>query len=408
MADFNAAPRDIARVLDFYYQSFRDDVALMTGRDLSGSRVSPTQISDIKDLNGNPLFRDYAILGGDGEKIGLVRSSAVGPQLPLIDAIMVGKLLYDDRTVEATVIAQARTDYPGATFTSKGLVCYGYPRVGVRLTVTAGAAPFDAVYDAHAIMRVREIRGAVPASEAGHDLESTDELEGEPFYSYSANFPEAGAEDPFASDWTRALDFIRLASGAPAAEPSSLESFGEIASSGATENVTAEDRMPAIRGITLPLPLIGQEHPVWCAVATGQMILNYLGITGVTQREIATAFRTGPLGTTNANMIAGLSRLTGGRWSAALDEAPDVDKAAQYLGGFLPGKSGIPGHARLLRGWREYTYIDPKTGRPFLKSSFYLVNDPYPTNYGQYAMEAVNKPIPDFYRNLLTLIPPTS
>jgi hypothetical protein len=107
-------------------------------------------------------------------------------------------------------------------------------------------------------------------------------------------------------------------------------------------------------------------------------------------------------------MIAGLKKLTAGRWSANLDTEPTSDKTAQYLAGFLPAKSGIYGHARLMRGWREYTYIDPNTGKPFLTTSFYLVNDPYPTNFGQYTMEAVNKPIPDFYRNLLSLVPPTS
>ncbi|MGQ0683489.1 hypothetical protein [Bradyrhizobium sp.] len=405
MADFDT--RDVADVLDFYYQSFRDDVALMSGLNLANTRVSQDQTSDIRDLNGKALFRDYAIVDSNGAKIGLVRSSGVGAQLPLIDAIFVGRLLYDERTVEAGVIAKAGVDYPGATFASKGLVCYGYPRVGVRLTVTGsgGGAPFDVVYDAHMASMVREIRGAAPPAEAGFAAAN---VEGEPFYSYSARLPEAGGGAEFAPQWGRALDYIRLISRSTPGgfRPSSRLEFGDAVAAMRAEAVSPADRKPAMRGITLPIPLIGQETPVYCAVATGQMILNYIGVTGLTQQQIATAFRTTSRGTLNEDMIAGLATLTAGRWSATLDEDPTADKTAQYLAGFVPGKSGIYGHARLMRGWREYIFLDPNSGRPFLTTSFYLVNDPYPTNAGQYAMEAVNKPIPDFYRNLLQLVPP--
>ena len=414
MPDQAIDPGELAHILDFYYQSFRDDVGLMTGRDLAGSQVSSTQSCDIKDLNGSALFRDYPILDRAGEKIGIVRSSAVGPQLPLIDAIFVGKLLYDERTVEATVIGQATVEYPGASFVSKGFVCYGYPRVGIRLTVTGAGAAFDVVYDAHTATRVREIRARVEAgAEAGFALAggAGSSIDGEPFYSYAGRLPEAGGEEQYAAQWTQALDFVRVAATRTIETPRSVlgRDVFRLAEAARREDAASiESRKPAMRGITLPIQLIGQDTPVYCAVATGKMILDYIGHPELTQSAIAQAFRTGPSGTTNDNMIAGLAALTAGRWSASVDGDPTADKTAKYLAGFLPGKSGIPGHARLLRGWREYTYINPSSGRPFLTTSFYLVNDPYPTKFGQYAMEAVNKPIPDFYRNLLTLVPPTS
>jgi len=407
------AEGDLAHVLDFYYQSFRDDVALMTGRDLAGSQVSSTQSCDIRDLNGSALFRDYPILDRAGEKIGIMRSSAIGPQLPLIDAIFVGKLLYDELSVEKTVIGHATVDYPGASFASKGFVCYGYPRIGIRLTVTPSAGPaFDVVYDAHTASRVREIRERSVA-EAGFESAggAGSSIDGEPFYSYAGRLPEASGEDPYAAQWSQALDFIGAVS-TRSIKTTRVTSTRDIVLLAETarrdDSVSIESRKPAMRGITLPIQLIGQDTPVYCAVATGKMILNYIGHPDLTQAAIAEAFRTGPQGTTNDNMIAGLATLTAGRWSAGLDLDPTVDAATKYLARFLPGKSGIPGHARLLRGWREYTYLDPNSGRPFLSTAFYLVNDPYPTGFGQYAMEAVSKPIPDFYRNLLTLIPPAS
>ena len=115
-------------ILDFYYKSFRDDVALATGQDISDSEISEKAPLEISDLDGSELFRDYAIVNPDGQKIGALRSSARGAEIPLIDAVFIGKLLFDEATVEKEIIELAVADFPGTTFTTKGFVCYGYPR----------------------------------------------------------------------------------------------------------------------------------------------------------------------------------------------------------------------------------------------------------------------------------------
>ena len=150
-------------------------------------------------------------------------------------------------------------------------------------------------------------------------------------------------------------------------------------------------RKPAMRGVSLPIPLVSQENNRFCAVATAKMILEYFGISGLTQERIADAIGTNSVGTDPG--MEGLDDLLGAQWSTDLQRNPTFDQTSTYLNNFLPGKSGIREHARLLRGWREYIYINPDNGRPSFKMQFYLINDPYPTGAGQYILESVSKPI---------------
>ncbi|HVU36072.1 MAG TPA: hypothetical protein VHE61_21705 [Opitutaceae bacterium] len=398
-----------ARMLDFYYASFSHDVSLMTGLDLANTSVSAQVPLEIADLDGSPLFRDFAIAGADGRRVGVLRSSARGAALPLIDAIMIGQALFDPEVAERDCQARAAAEYPGATVRSRGFVCYGYPRIGVSIDVTRGGQVIRAIYDAHMTALVRELPAgaARPATDAGVRRGE----EGEPFYSYSAQLPEAGEVPPFADEWQRAARHMTnvtrvLAHRGVTFRPATAEPPSDRLPPTRAEDAL-EDFRPAMQGVTLPIGLIGQETPVFCAVATIKMILGYLGFHDPTQAVIAQAVRTGATGTTNDNMIRGLNELTGGKWAATLVDRPTLGDSSQYLGGFVPAKSGIPGHARLLRGYREYVYRDPTTGLPSLRQSFYLVNDPYPTRNGQYAMENAQKPIDDFYRNLLKLQPAT-
>jgi hypothetical protein len=77
-------------VVQFYYRSFAFDIGLLSGTDLSRSRLSDDDPLEIRDLAGQPLFLHYDILGEDGTAIGTLRSSARGDEMPLIDAITLG------------------------------------------------------------------------------------------------------------------------------------------------------------------------------------------------------------------------------------------------------------------------------------------------------------------------------
>ena len=82
-------------------------------------------------------------------------------------------------------------------------VCYGYPRIGVLLSLKVGGQQKSAVYDASSLSLVRSwVGGARPTgSEAGN-------LEGEPFYSYVAQLPEAGSS-AVAENFNQAVSFAK-------------------------------------------------------------------------------------------------------------------------------------------------------------------------------------------------------
>lgn len=373
-------------VLDFLFRSFAFDVGLMSGRDLTRARIAPDAPLEIHDLDGRPLFLDFTVVDETGSRIGVVRSSGRGSELTLIDAVMIGGSLFEPADAVRKALDKAAQDYPGMGLAVAGFVCYGYPRMGVAINVR-GDRPRTVIYDAHMQYRVREFRGSLlTAARSAFSIESMPE--GEPVYSYLALLPEAGENLAIQRQWADAFEISRqaLRAAVRGRQPAAY---------------------PAVHGVMLPTPLVAQETPVYCAVATAKMILDSLGFVGYSQNEIAAALSTAADGTTNENMIRGLTQLTERQWAATLDTTPTFDEAKDYLKAFIPGKTGIPGHARLLRGWREYAYIEPRTGRVIVRDQYYIVNDPYPVGNGQLVMENALKPIQEFYRNLLALTPVT-
>jgi hypothetical protein len=409
-------------LLDFYYRSFAGDVALASGVDLSGSGLSQSAPLQIFDLTGQPLFLDFEITTGSGQSVGVVRSSARGSELTMLDAILIGKRLFEPTAAKTAVLRKAAQDHPGATLGDPVFVCYGYPGIGVLVPVRTADASLTVVYDAHSCFLVSCWAGNFTAAESG--LQG-DEPEGLPFYSYAARLPESGDDSEVAKDWGRgiALYETSIASHSELGSDSVLTpTMSPLVSSvlgnppppsaptykGLESGLLPLAQQPIISGSLLPIPLIGQETPSYCAVATAQMILEYLGFGGFTQTEIAQAMETGPQGTFNAGMIAGYKRLTGGKWTATLDETPAFSEAVSIVNRSLPAKSAIPRHARVLRGWREYRYVDRRSGQVKFNQQFLVINDPYPVNSGQFVLENVTKPIDRYYRNFLYVEPAPS
>ncbi len=377
-------------LLDYYYRSFAPDIGLASNVDLSGTRLSEADPLTLLDLTLKPLFYDFDILDANGRKAGVVRSSARGAEFPMLDAIMIGKQYADPQEASQRASAQAAQDYSGATIGQVCLVCYGYPRVGALVPVDAAGKRLSVLYDAISGHLVRTWEGEYSSPEAGPGQE---EPEGEPVYSLLERLPESGDRSLLQRHWSRAIAFFERTAPSRMAEA--------LAGADAASAVP----QPAVRGALLPVPLIGQATPVFCAVATAKMMLEYLGFKGHSQEEIAEVMQTGPDGTLNPALIAGFKKITNGRWRGRLDSAPTFERATRYLAAALPAKTGIPQHARLLRGWREYLFLDPSTGTIAHTEQFYIINDPYPVNSGQMVLECVVKPIGSYYRNILYLEP---
>jgi hypothetical protein len=306
----------------------------------------------------------------------------------LIDSILIGTQWFNPTTAIHTATQKAAAGSPAATLSTPAFVCYGYPRIGVLITATSGGSKTSYIYDAAVGVLVKTWQGSLDLQPEAGLTDPLNAIEGQPFYSYLDSLPEAGlAQTSVTIQWQALTDIF-----SPAVVRRNL---GKLFLKEAVPPVPY-----AIRGLVLPVPLLSQETNVYCAVATAQMALSFLGFH-LSQEEIAAAMQTDATGTTNANFIAGVSALTSGKWKGLFTSFPDFATDEQALNSILPEKSGIPQHARLLRGWREYLFLDSQ-GSVQHTEQFYVVNDPYPVNSGQLVLENVIKPITQFYTNSIS------
>jgi hypothetical protein len=98
--------------------------------------------------------------------------------------------------------------------------------------------------------------------------------------------------------------------------------------------------------------LYAQQTNVYCAVATGQMILDWHRWY-YTQDQIAAAMNTGAGGTNNDDQVSGYESLTNFSFNATYDASAQWSEAKAEIDAGRPLKSGVPGHARACNGWRR-------------------------------------------------------
>jgi hypothetical protein len=121
--------------------------------------------------------------------------------------------------------------------------------------------------------------------------------------------------------------------------------------------------------------LYAQQTNVYCAVATGQMILDFHRWP-YTQDQIATAMETGAGGTSHAGQIAGYQALSNNAFVATYDDTADWSEAKAEIDQNRPVKSGIPGHARACSGWkRQNIFSVRQPAKRWLQ-----IYDPWPWN----------------------------
>lgn len=370
------------QIINFLLKTFWNDIGLLSESTSRSVRILETGIP-IRDLNGKSLFLHYDIVDDTGEKVGAVRASGRGEALPPIDAIIIGEGALNPQHAQEIVFNDLINNYPGMQVTNLGFVCYGYPRIGLlhKLMDSTGGTQIT-LHDAFTGKLVHSIKGddqTALASEAGQR-----DVEGEGVYSMEEYLPQSGTGAGARNQWAKLASL---------AQKSAKQAFG----------VNEESILPAVHGIYIPIRLSPQETPVYCAVATAQMMLAYLGIH-LAQTEIAVALKTGPTGTTRINLAYGIERLVPSMLSSHSDSTVTFNEVYEVLRRSLPVKSGIPYHARLINGVRVYEFIEAKTGKVAFRDQYYLVNDPYPPGVGQFSMENAANPF-EIFEDTLALIP---
>jgi hypothetical protein len=336
-----------------------------------GFELDPEPL-DIHDFNGQVLFHEFGVMDGK-ELVGSVKASAskiIGSAVPTVEF---GPRGWDPDKAAKEATDEVKKRFPKAKITETELICYSYPKIGVRVYVEDPELGSQSLIFDVADLSLVERFGA-------------DELEGFTAYSFYQEVAEPNAPER-EQHWELA---DRELEAARSATPRMFE-----------RAFTARE-LPEVRPTLIPQPiypipipfyssrtlkfsprckphdcfaLYGQKTNVYCAVATGQMILDFYRYY-YSQDDVATAMGTGPFGTTNPGQVDGYEKLSNYCLNATYDGTANWAEAKAEIDANRPLKSGIPGHARACAGWkRQNIWLVGQKPKRWLK-----IYDPWPWN----------------------------
>lgn len=324
----------------------------------------------IHDLNGQVLFYEFTVSNGN-EQVGSIKASASRVIGSPVVTIEFGSRKWSRNQAIRRAEEAASQRLPHGHFSDPELVCYCYPKLGVRIYAGGDRGRSSVIVDVadgSVIERLGKGGGegltaysfydevAEPQREMRLRRFEQADREMESLYR-EADLREAGPlDDParirelLVSGSSRLIDQISLYS-------SRVLKYGP--------RCTPHDCFQ----------LYGQQTNVYCAVATAQMILDFYR-WNFSQDEIATAMHTDAGGTTNPNQVDGYQALSNQTLVATFDGSADWAEAKAEIDANRPVKSGIPGHARACAGWKQQNLFI-LGGAP---KRWLLIYDPWPWN----------------------------
>jgi hypothetical protein len=321
------------------------------GNDELGPLVEATPAKEplvIHDLDGTPLFYDFEMAGEEGA-VGVVRAAAS----PAIGTPLVAAHLrprgWDPADATKAAEKWVRGEHRGAKITGTELVCYSYPKIGVRVT-------FDAERR-KGLQVIVDVADGLPVRNLG-----AEELEGSTAYSYYAEIVRPQLDRRLERWWRLEEDLDVVRQAAPeiveGEEPITIAVRAKLYDRVVSRFPTILWPISSSRVIRFGprcsphecFELYAQQTNVFCAVATGQMILDFYRWYH-SQDDIAVAMSTGAGGTTNPNQVTGYETLSNRCLDATFDGTATWAEAKAEIDANRPLKSGIPGHARAAAGW---------------------------------------------------------
>jgi hypothetical protein len=323
----------------------------------------------ILDLNGQELFYLFDLKEGDAV-VGSVRASASKTLGPAVLAVEIGPRRWDAAAATRRARSETVKRHKGASVKSTELVCYSYPKVGVRITFDLPRQPgLSVICD---VASLEEVKSFGPDQKEGSTAWSYYEVfaareakERERLWELAnAELEAARRATPRILDRELAArDLVRLKSEFALKSDLLATTFFSSRILQFSPRCTTHDCFA----------LYAQQTDVYCAVATGQMILDFYRWY-YTQDEIAAAMGTDGSGTSQAGQQTGYETLSGGCLDATLDTSADWAEAKAEIDANRPLKSGIPGHARACVGWmRQNIFLVGQAPRRWLR-----IYDPWP------------------------------
>jgi len=365
---------------------------------LVGAKLSDAPPLLVHDLLGQPLYYDFFAFKGEvpAGRLRVSADSDLGVALHSLEPIQAVPDL-------GAASNQAWSDLAGMQRVDERVdelpVCYSDHKLGLRLRYKQSGNPMTAVYDVYERRLVAWFPGDAPEVPEG-GWEPDEQSEGVGVFSILQSLPEAG--DPTPATATEVDATVRAMQEAlgqsrswKALSPARADEIGPEEFQAAQQYFA--DHPPVVSASMLPIDIVGQQTPVFCAVASANMILKYYGFN-YTQDEIAQAMHPDSSGCTNPKQVAAYAALSNGRLAASYDTSPTFDEAFKVCNEYAPMKSGVPGHARVCRGWKKYTYVSPADGQVQKEEYWYLINDPWPVGQGRVRWENSSSPQ---YRNFI-------
>jgi hypothetical protein len=325
----------------------------------------------IHDLNGQVLFYEFMVKSAE-RQVGSIKASASRVIGSPVVTIEYGPLKWSADKAAERAKQEARKRFPRGRLSPPELVCYCYPKLGVR------------IYGDDEGIR----RSVIVDVSDGSVVERVGKDDGEGFTAYS--FYDEVAEPQrevrlrrFAQA-DREMDLLQR-EGPELFGEGRLDQIAKIRELLVPRSLGLLDKISLYSSRVLKygprcqphdcFQLYGQQTDVFCAVATGQMILDFYR-WNFTQAQIATAMNTDAGGTTNPNQVTGYQSLSNQTLVATFDGSADWAEAKAEIDANRPLKSGIPGHARACAGWKRQNFW-LVGGAP---KRWLLIYDPWPWN----------------------------
>lgn len=325
----------------------------------------------INDLNGDRLFYDFNV-NLDKRTIGVVRASANKVVGSPIVSLQLGphRWSVSDVSREAAKVVKKREAITDINDTS--LVCYCYPKIAIKVdAISSEAGPLSTLVDVADLKPVKCF--------------GADEEEGFSSYSFidEVAIPEADIRfrkwEAAESELEASLKSVPSADELEGAKVDLVDLKHKIALK------PYIDYIPFFSWKTIKYAprcnasevfrLYAQQTNVYCAVATGQMILDFYKYH-FDQNAIATAMGTGTGGTSNTGQVNGYESLSNNGLDAIYDNTATWSEAKSEIDANRPLKSGIPGHARACAGWKRQNIT--LIGQP--PKRWLKIYDPWPWN----------------------------
>ncbi len=297
-----------------------------------GAMVGP-EPTKIYDVDGNQLFLEFSVQKGKTEVgyIWAAASKVLGA--PPIYLLLPGPRRYDLNKAQEQARLVAQKTYPGWTIVRSLLVCYTFPRVGIMVTLSGPRGAMG--------MLILDAADLTVVSEGDPKAEGT---------GYASIYKAL----PTAERKSRVEEYAKYNQAVQEALRKAQLSSESRFSEGGFRNLTTIAIFRILKSKTLPLTLHGQETNDYCAVATGQMILERWGYI-YTQTQIAPAMGYHPGGCSQDGQVAGYESLSGNALDATPDGTADWTEAAQEIDAGRVLKSGVPHHARACAGYSRWS-----------------------------------------------------